>query len=181
MSILVGIDPGSGKSSNTAIACFNSSSKEIYFCVEIEPTVDPKKDPFHFLLNDLAAQLAVHMGNIKKLAPNKNSEVHVYIENFVMRGKGGQVLNQAVGALLSRIPMTFSCTTVMNTSVKALVAGNGKADKVEVASGVVRYFKANGHPESADFVQDLLDLGYYDRTDAFAIAIAGHARRMTKT
>lgn len=155
---LVGIDPGTGVSSPTGFVVFNRETKDIEHATTFKPK---SKNKFKSIPEQF-----------KNLIPEESS---VCIETFVMRGKGGQTLQQMIGAYMSVIPDCCTITHIYNTSVKKFVGGSGKSDKHAVALGVGFYFRLNF--KSRQMIESFIENEQWDILDAFAIAIAGEEKR----
>jgi Holliday junction resolvasome RuvABC endonuclease subunit len=92
----------------------------------------------------------------------------VFIESFVMRGKGGETLARLTGALISTVPDKAQFKEVQNTSVKKIIGGSGSDDKKVVANALLKLY-----PNQVDLIQNLIDAEDYDALDALAIVTAG--------
>ena len=161
--IIVGVDPGTGISSPTGMVIFNPNSCDIIFAEELSST---SKTTEHKVKDICGAFEAILMIELDKYV-NRGWKVVVVFENFVMRGKGGQVLQRLIGALVSRVPKDFEVIHVYNTTVKKQVGGTGRADKEQVADGVIHYFR--DHDESWRSLRSLKTNRKFDLLDAFAI------------
>jgi Holliday junction resolvasome RuvABC endonuclease subunit len=104
----------------------------------------------------------------------------VCIEQFVMRGKGGESLNRLIGSYMASIsPSQGNVIHVQNTSVKKVIAGHGHADKASVSAGLETFFSSN--KESVAIVKTLTQRGEFDILDALAIGATGYLLSVTTT
>lgn len=158
--IILGIDPATGVASPTALALVDTETNKLIDYWIIQPNTKKLNHQQRVAYIARAAQ-----GIIKEVKPDK-----IFVETFVMQGKGGMLLHQLIGALMAAAgyddPWTID--TVFNTTVKRLVTGNGGADKLAVANGVMTQL-FNSKETLADLILNRL----FDVTDAAAIAIAG--------
>ncbi len=155
--LVVGLDPGTGKSSPTGFACFDPDSREIVHTEEVTSKAPEYKDRYR----EIASR-------VRELLECIDPELDVLVacESFVMRGKGGEILARLTGALMAAVPAHHRFTFVANTTVKKAIAGHGHAEKSEVAEGVKVFFK-------------LKELKVGDISDALAIGITGHLKETT--
>ena len=160
--IAVGIDPGTGTKSPTGIFIFNMRNRNIVLFDDLTATGDQRRR-IRLIAKQVEEILLPYTGISKDL--------NVFMECFVMRGKGGEVLSRLTGALTSAVPEAATFQYVYNTTVKKIVGGNGKADKSEVALGVLDYFSENKRSEK--LIEELILDEHWDVLDAAAIAIAG--------
>jgi Holliday junction resolvasome RuvABC endonuclease subunit len=161
--IIVGIDPGSGVSSPTGLVIYDDESELISWFGTV--TSKAKK------VENRIQHISKEVEKVVKLAIGLDPEPLVCIENFVMRGKGGETLQMLIGAIISRMPEEATIMQPYNTSVKKVVGGHGRAEKPEVAAGVLEVFKGS---ESAVFtIKDLIAKEQWDILDALAIGITG--------
>lgn len=167
-TLVVGIDPGTGVSSGTGLSVFNADNKEILLIEEI--MAGNKRDKAEHRIRHIAGIIEGAILDLEKSAPN--AQVVVCIEEFVMRGKGGLLLQRLVGALISRIPYRYRVVHVQNTRVKSVITGHGHADKKTVALGVESWFSDNA--DSKTRVTKLIKERQYDVLDSLAIGIAGY-------
>lgn len=169
--IVMGVDPGTGVSSPTAIVVFDTETKLIL----LDEIVDGKKIEKERRARWIASGLSECIEYLEKGGMKLDL---VAVETFVMRGKGGQTLQNLIGALEGRIPDDIAIQRVFNTTVKRVVAGNGDADKLEVACGVLQWFA--GADESIAEIKDAIRREAWDTTDALAIGIAGFKQEVEK-
>jgi Holliday junction resolvasome RuvABC endonuclease subunit len=164
MKLVVAIDPATGASSPTGLAIFNSETRAIIMSCNVTTS----EQSAHGKLRDLSNQ----MEQFYRYAATLNVRpILVASETFMMMNKRiSDILQRLIGAYMSRIPDGFCFETVHNTTIKKLVTGRGQADKMEVALGVLYYFK--DVPQSGAHILDLITKEQWDRTDAFAIGIA---------
>lgn len=153
--IIVGIDPGTGKSSPTGVAIISVNHKgfELLETHAIE-SVDGN-----------AVAIAVVLEEELKDEKYK----FIFIETFVMQGKAGQMLNQMIG-MFHYIFRNKVVKTIHTMTVKKIVSGTGKADKKQVAEGVLSW---KWDKDSQKQIKFLIKIEAWDQTDAIAIAIAG--------
>lgn len=163
--LLFGVDPGTGRASPTGLVLIEPASMAIRHAIELgasdkvtDRRIKTISDHFELELLQLESQI-------------KNATFDVYMEKFVMKGKAGQVLQQMIGGLISRVPRTMGLDHVQNTTVKLVIAGHGHADKTKVAEGVAYLVRKN--PEAAKLIFKWIDDGNWDLIDATAIALAG--------
>lgn len=161
--LVVGIDPASN---TIGLSVFDPESKELFVFKQL---VAPKVRDVHkrivSLHNEVSAQLMA-------LDPNETS--YAFVESTVMRGRSGQILANATGALIAAIPYWCEYSAIQNTTVKKLVGGKGDADKVEVARGVLAW--AQGNKETVEKVRAAIQAGHFDALDSLAIGIAGYMK-----
>jgi Holliday junction resolvasome RuvABC endonuclease subunit len=157
-SKILGVDPGLGTKSPCGLALFTLEGTIIDFT----KVWTDKNTPQQKRLNDIALA-SWDLGKTSKL---------VCIESTVMRGRGGESLQRLVGAITSRFPK-HDVKHVQNTTVKRIVGGTGQADKAQVASGVLQWFKDKGNKKSVTIVNNLIESEDWDILDALAIGIAG--------
>lgn len=161
---ICGIDPTSGSKSKLGLAAFNPETLSIRTCgAESDPR---NKKNLRLRLQDLAGLTDLWF---KTLDVDISA---VYMESTVMLGKGGESLARATGALMVVTPRKAEFDFVHNTTVKRIVGGSGKAEKEEVALGLLQYFQYN--QKSCETIQDLIQLKDFDQLDALAIAVAGY-------
>lgn len=158
---IVGIDPGTGVSSPTGIAIFDS-----------EGTID-FKTTISCNYKDGNKRLRYISDTLKDLTNNYDGIDLVCIETFVMRGKGGQTLQRMIGAAIATVKHETPIQEVYNTTVKRLVGGTGKADKAQVGEGVYKWFHSKNQ-DSSLIIRKLYMEDQWDILDAFAIGISGY-------
>jgi Holliday junction resolvasome RuvABC endonuclease subunit len=164
--VIIGIDPGTGISSPTGLACFDAATREIMIACNF--TTKHKK--LEHRLKDISDKVEVTLLDLSKhLKPSE--PVLVVFESFVMMGKAGETLQRMIGSLMGRVPYRFKVTDVNNKRVKKVVAGTGSGTKIEVGRGVLEYFKEQA--ESRQVIERLLRHEQWDVIDAFAIGISG--------
>jgi Holliday junction resolvasome RuvABC endonuclease subunit len=165
-NIVIGLDPGTGISSPTGFAAFDPDAQVLLHAQEVWTS----KQEFSERIKEIADQVEELL-----FAIDPDVNVTVYVESFVMRGKGGEMLARLTGALMASVPDHCQpVATIQNTTVKKIVGGHGRADKAEVANGVHTYFQADA--ESRERVQAYINAKLFDVLDALAIGIAGHLR-----
>jgi Holliday junction resolvasome RuvABC endonuclease subunit len=160
-TLVLAIDPGSGASSPTGISLFNPITKDIIFTTNLFSMYKPTEHR----IKDITQQLAAILDQLN------NERYEVYIESFVMRGKGGETLQRLIGAFISSIPFDIKIRYVQNTKVKLKMANHGHADKLQVCQGVISWFKEN--KTSFDLLNQLTTRGEFDIMDSLAIGVTG--------
>lgn len=161
--IILGIDPTSGAESLLGVAAFSTVSLDILLLEAVK--TDPQyKKSMPKRVKQLASQLSLYMCSV---IPER-----VYIESTVMRGKGGESLARATGAFMVQAPIEASITFINNGTVKKIVGGHGKAEKLQVAEGLLDFFKSND--SSVVKISRAINGEEWDKTDALAIAVAGY-------
>ena len=160
--LVIGIDPGTGRSSPTGIAVYHSETRKIVYTARIttEFTLE------HHVIKDLADKLGKHLKYATKL---REVQFLVGCETFVIKGKAGQILQRLIGAFLTRIPFNWTFISVFNTTMKRIVGGHGKAEKIQVAEELLKQFAKC--PYSVNYIKDLIDMKRWDETDALGIAL----------
>ena len=159
--LVIGIDPGTGVKSPLGVVAFDPATKEIVLVAE----GTSKRKPLRLRLQDV---LVAYQDALAELAPKTST---VFIEQFVMQGKGGETLQRLIGATLFLTPEEIEIFEVNNKQVKLCVGGSGSAEKLQVAEGVARYFRSS--PKSREQIKALILAERWDVLDAFAIAITG--------
>lgn len=157
---MIGIDPGTGSSSPTGIAIFDPQTLEIIYTTNLFT----KHKILQHRLKDITSQLVEVFNQVP--AP-----FTVCIEQFVMRGKGGETLQRLIGAFMSQVPYSCELIHCQNTTVKAKIGGHGQADKVTVGRGLEAFFTPN--KDSVKLIKELTDKGEVDIIDALAIGATG--------
>lgn len=163
--IIIGIDPGTGISSPTGFSAIDVHTKEIFYAGNITTN---RKELAHRIkhISDIFENTLLDI-----VKANPNATITCYVEQFVMRGKGGETLQRLVGSLLGRIPYDIGVEYIQNSTVKAVIAGHGQADKTSVARGLEGYFLTN--PKSYGLIKELVENGEFDIIDSLAIGITG--------
>lgn len=160
--IVAACDPGLS-SSATGFVAFDTETLEIIYAVDIR---SDRRELRH-KLKDISEMVA---GLLLELV-NRGKPVHFYIEQFVMRGKGGESLQRLIGAIMSVCPDEVTFDHVQNTTVKLVMAGHGHADKVSVAMATLDYFAKN--KKSHDYIKKLIISKDFDKLDSLAIGVSG--------
>lgn len=162
---MVGIDPGSGASSPTGFSAFYSDTLELLYAANITTN----KRELRHRIKQISDTLE---GTIKDIQEsNPDHRIVCFVEQFVMRGKGGETLQRLIGSFMGRIPYNIELFHVQNTTVKAVLAGHGHADKVAVGRAVETFFLTN--PASSGLIRSLTNAGEADIIDSIAIGVAG--------
>lgn len=159
--IHIGVDPGTGITSPTAIAAVDVSNKRILLVQEIRPIHSN-------YLRSISMQVETVVEFLRR--EHCDAEFTIAVETFVMYGKPGQMLQRLIGAILSRVTEACVYKEVYNTTIKKVVAGHGRADKLDVGNGVALFFR--GRPDEPQ-VLDYIKNKEWDKLDAIAIAITG--------
>lgn len=160
-TLVLSIDPGSGASSPTGIALFNPKTKDVIHVTNFFSQYKPTEHR----IKDITEQLASLVNQLH----GENYEV--YIESFVMRGKGGETLQRLIGAFLSVIPYHVKIRFVQNTKVKVVMGQHGHAEKLQVCQGVINWFASN--KEAHEMLTKLTQRGEFDIMDSLAIGVTG--------
>lgn len=171
---IIGIDPGTGKSSPTGFCIIDPEIKQIYYAFTMAPA--PTSKILHHRLVDLTKILSTWLTQVQEEILGEQEKALVCIENFVMRGKGGETLQRLIGAYVSATPMSFELREVHNISMKKLVSGSGDGDKLDVAKGLLRWFKGNN--ESIKRLQELIDDEEWDVLDSLGLAVGGYMQHV---
>jgi len=163
--LIIGVDPGTGSSSDTGFSVIDTETSDILYASRI-PT---QKRLVHHRIKEISDVFDLTLQDIDKV--NKDAEVIVCIESFVMRGKGGETLQRLIGSFMGRIPYRFELVHIQNTTIKLMLAGHGHADKESVAAGLASQFEAN--PKSHALIMDLIRRQEFDILDSLAIGVSG--------
>lgn len=167
MAIFFGLDPSSGANSRLGVAAFESTDKELILFEGLEPDKLFKKDFTRRVksLQDQLDSLVVYLGEPPVVAG---------IESTVMAGRGGESLARATGAFMTCFDYDTDVDFINNGTVKKTVGGHGKAEKLEVALGVLKWSESN--PKTHSKVKAAIEAELFDQLDALAIAICAEAR-----
>ena len=163
--IVLSLDPGTGVSSPTGLSIFDVDTRSIIHAENITT----KLKPLEHRLKDISDQVSDLINLLDLEDPKKT--VICCIESFVMRGKGGETLQRLIGSFMSRIPYHWQLFSVQNTTIKLFVAGHGRAEKQQVAQGVLHYFEQN--KSSVELIKCLIKENEWDILDSLAIGITG--------
>jgi Holliday junction resolvasome RuvABC endonuclease subunit len=159
---VMGIDPGTGRSSPTGLVVFDPDTLAISMHENLWALHEDNDRRIRWLMLQVQESIEVYsQGELSLIA----------IETFVMYGKGGQTLQNLIGAYVGQVPFDVKIIHPFNTTVKKIVGGSGAADKEQVADGVLRFFLSNR--DSAYVIRELIREEEWDKLDAFAIGIAG--------
>jgi len=169
MTLMIGIDPGTGSSSPTGFVGILQPVNQLLWRQEVTSQFEST----YWRIKDIADEIG---GFLLQLETSLSADTNVIIaiESFVMKGKGGETLQRLIGAIIAAVPYSFRIHEVANTTVKALVGSSGRASKLEVAKGVQQWFTQQ--PSLVTELQTLIDTQAWDQLDACAIAIAGYLR-----
>ena len=155
--ILMGIDPGSQKT-GWGVVALCPETREITH-VDNGVIMLDKGEPLVERLVDLSAELS---RLVKKYQPHEAAVEDVFLAKSA---KSALVLGQARGAVLASVGLCgVPLTSYSSTRVKSVVAGQGKADKAQVALWVCQHLK-------------LPEVPFEDAADALAVGIA-HAMNL---
>jgi Holliday junction resolvasome RuvABC endonuclease subunit len=163
--IVVGVDPGSGVDSPTGLAIFNPDMQDIL----LHTTISSDSNDAEIRVKDICTVLSRRLEELQWYS--QHHTILVVFENFVMRGKGGQVLQRLIGAMNAFVPKNYKTMHVYNTTVKKVVGGHGRADKAQVARGVEYHFR--DYDPSWKQIHALTTLKQWDILDAYAIGLTG--------
>lgn len=161
--LVIGIDPGTGRSSPTGFAAFDPDSRELVYETTFTSTHDDNKRR----IKDIADQVEECL-----IALDPDLEVTVVTETFVMQGKTGMLLQRLIGAIHASVPYRHALLEVFNTSVKRIVGGSGKADKAALAASVQQWMSSEDPTHAR--IKAHIRAQNWDITDAIAIGIAGY-------
>lgn len=165
MRLVVGLDPGTGKTSPTGFAAFDPETRALIHTERITSEAEEYRDRYR--------EIAGRIGELLEVI-DPDMDVLVVCESFVLRGKGGEILARLTGAFMAAVPARQRFAFVQNTTVKKIVGGHGRADKHEVALGVFAWL--SGNDETSEQVRHLINNAEWDVLDAIAIGIAGYLR-----
>lgn len=161
--LIIAIDPSSGVSSPVGISVIDPADMSI-----IEATnLFTKYKKLEHRIRDLSLQIKALIDAIQAEVPEY--KVLVAIETFVMVGKGGQILQNACGAIMAQIPFHYDLVQVHNTKLKSFIAAHGAADKKTMGRGLEKFFASN--PASLQKIKDLTERGESDIIDSLAIGV----------
>lgn len=158
--LVIGIDPSSNA---VGLSVFDPETKDLHVFSQLVAT---KTKDVHKRIVQLHDQVSEQL-----MALDPKEPTYAYVESTVMRGRSGQVLANATGALIAAIPSFCEYSAIQNTTVKRLVGGSGDADKAIVARGVLAW--AQGNKETEEKVREAIQRGHFDALDSLAIGIAG--------
>lgn len=161
--LIVGVDPSSGSSSPVGLSIFDPQTMDILEAVNLHT----KHKKLEHRIKDLADQLETVFKVIEKDAPEY--KVIVAIETFVMAGKSGQILQNAIGAFLSRVPYHFQVELIQNTTMKKVIGGTGSAEKKTIGRGLEAFFEDN--IDSFKLIKQLTDRGEVDIIDSIGLGV----------
>jgi Holliday junction resolvasome RuvABC endonuclease subunit len=162
--LVIGIDPGSGVASPTGLSVFDVETREIL----LADNLGTRHKALQHRIKDISDQLEDY---IKQVITNyPDASIIVAVEYFVMLGKGGEILNRLIGSFMGRLPYNIEFTQVQNTTVKRLVGGHGRAEKQQVAAGLLPLF-SNNETSMAQIMQ-LTSEAEWDILDSLAIGVS---------
>lgn len=161
-TLIIGVDPGTGSSSPTGFCILDPVNCSIVLGTNFLT----KEKVLAHRIKDMSDQLSAEL---EILAPHY--KLIVCIEQFVMRGKGGETLQRLIGSFMGRLPYEAQLVHVQNTTIKKHIAGHGHADKEAVAAGLHTFFK--DCPDSLQLLKNLTQSAEFDILDAIAIGVTG--------
>lgn len=159
--LVIGIDPGTGVNSPMGLAIFDPEAKRLLWAEDF--WTEHKK--LEHRIKDISERLETRIIEQMALAPD--ATYYVFIESFVMRGKGGETLQRMIGSVMGRVPYHVELGHVQNSTIKLLIAGHGHASKELVAEGVEKYFRTD-----ASVPKLIAEKAWY-KIDAIAIGLTG--------
>ena len=162
---VLGIDPGTGLSSPLGLVFYDHDTGTILWYGSIGEEF--KKLPAIKRIQKITRKVV----EIVDILTVSDPDPLICIENFVMRGKGGETLQMLIGAIISQLPQGSVIIQPYNTSVKKAVGGTGKADKLQVAQGVRNHFSPC--TSAVITIDELIAKEAWDILDALAIGITG--------
>ncbi len=167
--LVVGIDPGTGSSSPTALVAFDPITKRIHAAK---------------LVGHGSKYSWVRINNISRIVGEffkqleYEASLFVVCENFYMRGKGGETLQRMIGGYVAQLRQLDKWHEVQNTTVKKHLTGTGRATKDQVAESVKAWFASS--VDSTKLLKHFSHEENNDIFDAFAIGISGYERHAKK-
>jgi len=175
-TIFIGMDQASGRNSDFGVAIIEPDTLQIIEAIQFKPRV-PKTSPVELRIIDITQQIDAFLTPVIDECIRANIHIVAATEQFIMRGKGGESLAWAVGAILTCFPCNPDYVTfirVNNLYAKRNAFGSGKADKSQVLSGLINVF--GGNPDSVSFLQQLGQDGKEDAIDAVSIALGASVK-----
>lgn len=162
--LVIGIDPGTGVNSGAGVAVIDVEKNQLLMAKSVWGSRRGRVAT-HLRIREISRLISSDLASFFESAQT------LFVESFVMRGKGGETLARFTGAIIGIIPDGVGFEEVQNTRVKKLVGGRGDSDKLAVAEAVYDHFE--GSPESIEIIEELVVAEDYDAIDAIAIALAG--------
>lgn len=166
LPLVVGIDPSTGAKSALGFSIYDPNKNEI---ITLKELTFPSSD-FRKRLKGLIIQI---VREFKRLDEYKYRYV-VFIESTVMLGKGGESLQRMIGAIMAIIGSEIRVEHVSNMQIKSFVGGTGKADKEQVATGLLKFFPND------EFLMDMIRAHRYDALDSLAVGVTGFEKFVLK-
>jgi len=157
--LVVGIDPSTGAKSALGFSVFDPNTSEILVLKEM---THPHPD-LRTRMKGLILQI---VKELRKLDDAKIDYV-VFIESTVMVGKGGESLQRLIGAIMTVIASGIRVEHVSNMQIKSFIGGTGKADKQQVAMGLMKFFPND------DVLGDMIRAHRYDALDSLGVGVTG--------
>lgn len=164
--LAVGIDPTSGHTSKLGFAVIDIETMTI---VDVKAFQAPKTPDLRARIKYLLLALSAEFKKLEEL----NQTYSIFFESTVMRGKGGESYQRAIGAMIAITPSHRPIYEVNNKSVKAYITGNGNAQKDEIGPALMAFIE---DPRLVDLIVGKR----YDELDSIAIALAGYERNITR-
>lgn len=165
--LAVGIDPSSGARSSVGFSVIDMETMQILVAKEFKIPASPD-------LKVRLKHIAAHMVKEFKILEVQDQEYIICIEQTVMRGKGGESLNRAIGAIMVTMPLARKLYHVSNMRMKLFISGSGKGDKKDIAEGLKKYFP------NSDLLFQLTTSSRWDTIDSIGIAITGYKENVEK-
>jgi len=168
MQLYVGIDPGYGVASPTGVVVFDELGVIYLSRLVSTGILTDEAEKLQYI-----ARNVFHMLDSVLYPERHKNRVTVFVEQFVMKGKGGQTLQRLTGAIVSNLPSYINKVRyVQNTTVKKIVGGHGRADKKTVGKGVYEWVRCR-NPATAVGVKTWIKNEEWDLLDSLAIGITG--------
>ena len=166
--IVIGIDPATH---TTGYARFNSETRRIYETCAIKS--------FHKKADDRIREISRAVFDLVDCKGYPPPET-LFIEttHFRQNRNTNDMYQQLCGAIVGVIGFEHKTQYVQNTTMKKVVGGSGKADKQQVAAGVLEYFAPV--TQSFQYVKQLIESERFDETDALGVGIAGCTEQEVK-
>lgn len=165
--LVVGIDPSTGAKSALGFSVFDPNTQEILILKEM---VYPSPD-LRTRMKGLILQI---VRELKKLDEAKLNYV-VFIESTVMRGKGGESLQRLIGAIMTIVGTGVQVNDVSNMQIKSFIGGTGKADKQQVATGLIKFFPKD------ELLLEMIRAHRYDALDSLGVGVTGFEKFILKS
>lgn len=168
---IVALDQSTGSRSDFGFCVVEMDTMDIL----VAKAIKIKKDPD---LRKRIKLIAAHIAAEFKLLEQQGVDYAIFIEQYVMMGKGGESLQRLNGALMVVAPSNREMHFINNLQVKKFVTGSGKAEKRDIAMGLLEIFKSNKN--SVDLINNLMVGSNWDALDAIAIGVTGYEKIYAK-